>query len=498
MSGLDLAWKHLVLTDLRSYIDEQLALEADAREALPYKFDKCTNVLGPLRQELYACLTCSPPPGSAAQVYTPAGICYACSISCHGEHSLVELFHRRNFVCDCGTSRFPSTSPCTLRSDPATGRKGVASEEAAKGNNYNQNFQNKFCACGEEYDADTEKGTMFQCIGLGTVETGGCGEDWYHPECLMGLPKDWNAATTNETKNDAQEADSEEKERPAPPGFPNEDDFEALVCYKCVESNPWIKPYAGTTGFLSPVFRAASKPQVSDQATVQALAVDAKPSLKRKASDNTLDENARSMSPSKRLKEDETPQKAAPDTSAHSQPPPSPKHKHSTLPPAPSGTFTLFLKEAFRAHLCHCPSCYPNLLPHPQLVEEEDNYEPSVSNDSGVSDNQSNPLLHSQRGSDHRSQRSGSLLDRGEAALNNVDRVRAIEGVMVYNHLKDKVKEFLKPFAESGQAVSADDIKSYFEKLRGDEEGIKEAGELAEAEGGDNKENDHRKEQGGY
>lgn len=47
---------------------------------------------------------------------------------------------------------------------------------------------------------------------------------------------------------------------------------------------------------------------------------------------------------------------------------------------------------------------------------------------------------------------------------------------MVYNHLKDKVKSFLQPFAESGQAVGAEDIKAYFEKLRGDDQAIKAAG----------------------
>lgn len=56
---------------------------------------------------------------------------------------------------------------------------------------------------------------------------------------------------------------------------------------------------------------------------------------------------------------------------------------------------------------------------------------------------------------------------------------------MVYNHLRDKVKEFLKPYAESGQAVSADDIKAYFEKLRGDESAIKEAsGKPVDSAGG--------------
>ncbi len=44
---------------------------------------------------------------------------------------------------------------------------------------------------------------------------------------------------------------------------------------------------------------------------------------------------------------------------------------------------------------------------------------------------------------------------------------------MAYNHLKDKVKSFLKPYAESGQPVSADDIRDYFAKLRGDEEAIR-------------------------
>ena len=147
-----------------------------------------------------------------------------------------------------------------------------------------------------------------------------------------------------------------------------------------------------------------------------------------------------------------------------------PKHDHLPATP-PSGTYSLFLKEDFRDHLCHCSACFPNLIPHPQLREEEETYEPPLSEE-GDGDDANNG-----GGSHH----TGSLLDRGEAALSNVDRVRAIEGVMVYNHLRDKVKEFLKPFAESGQPVSAEDIKAYFEKLRGDDQAIKEAGGRASA-----------------
>ena len=73
---------------------------------------------------------------------------------------------------------------------------------------------------------------------------------------------------------------------------------------------------------------------------------------------------------------------------------------------------------------------------------------------------------------------------------------------MVYNHLKDKVKSFLQPFAESGQPVGAEDIKAYFEKLRGDEQGIRNAGEGAAGGGVDGSgsggaEGDSRREQSG-
>lgn len=67
---------------------------------------------------------------------------------------------------------------------------------------------------------------------------------------------------------------------------------------------------------------------------------------------------------------------------------------------------------------------------------------------------------------------------------------------MVYNHLKDKVKSFLQPFAESGQAVGAEDIKAYFEKLRGDERGIKEASVSGAGSNGDSS-GDNRREQSG-
>lgn len=391
-----------------------------------------------------------------------------------------------------------------LRTDPNTGKKGAYSEEPAAINHYNHNFQNRFCGCGEEYDAEREKGTMFQCLGLGTVETGGCGEDWWHPECLMGLPRDWSKIAENEAIDQKpEERDDIEGDQQPPPGFPDEDDFEYLICYKCVESNPWIKKYAGAPGFLPPVFKEGSVAEFSTDDQPQETT-----SLKRKVADEEDEDGEDNRESTKRVKSDDceetlsVPSKKI-ETSGQGA---LPRHKHDSLPPTTSkGTFSLFLHEDFREHLCHCPSCFPNLLPHPQLVEEEETYAPSVSSASSSNG----------QGSSRRSHGTGSLLDRGEAALvNNVDRVRAIEGVMVYNHLRDKVKEFLKPYAQSGTPVAAEDIKAYFEKLRGDDAAIREASRHADHAGGraedgggggggdgdagDGKEEDHRREQRGY
>uniref|UniRef100_A0A8H7TQL6 UBR-type domain-containing protein n=1 Tax=Bionectria ochroleuca TaxID=29856 RepID=A0A8H7TQL6_BIOOC len=496
------------------FIRDQELLEADAREALPYSIESCTKILGSLRQNVFACLTCNPAPASSAQKWVPAGVCYACSISCHGEHTLVEIFQKRNFTCDCGTTRIPSSTPCSLRTNNETNTKGgVHSEEPDANNKYNQNFQNRFCGCECDYDPFQQKGTMFQCLGLGTAETGGCGEDWYHPGCLVGMGPNWFEKMPNSKKdakpsteapgaplttikedvenkpdgeapNADQQADAEndDDEPPNPPGFPEEDEFEGFLCYKCVAANPWVKSYVGTSGFLPPVF--LNQPTPAEKPEEEGT------SKKRKADDETPGDEepvkrAKTEEPSTDVSADANPTQQATTDATDKGTVPS-GCKRVNLPTPPSEPFSLFFKEGFRDQFCRCSSCYRKLNDHPQLLEEEEVYEPPLSEDG-----------ESQHGGSTKG--SGSLLERGESALRNVDRVRAIEGVMAYNHLKEKLKPFFQQFADSGQAIGAEDIKTYFAKLRGDEEGIKQAGEAAasskdEQGGGDGS----RREQSGY
>ncbi len=301
-------------------------------------------------------------------------------------------------------------------------RGGVHSETPPAGNAYNQNFRNRFCGCSEDYDAHKEKGTMYQCLGLGGVEDGGCGEDWWHPECIVGLPrKRYQDEEKGQSEvqrpatdvNVLEDTGLDPEESPQTPGFPHEDDFVAFFCYKCVEANAWMKRYAGTDGFLPAVHYDQASKEVKDIENSPMKGPASRPSSpspeessskKRKAEREAEDTDP--TLPSKKQKNDtKDNQIPAPATSTC---------RYTTLPPPPTGKISLFLKEDFRDHLCHCPTCFPPLAAHPQLLEEEDVYEPPLS-ESGDAD-----------GAAGGSVGTGSLLERGEAALSNMDRVRAI------------------------------------------------------------------------
>jgi E3 ubiquitin-protein ligase UBR7 len=271
------------------------------------------------------------------------------------------------------------------------------------------------------------------------------------------------------------------EEVPLPAGFPEEDDFDHLICYKCVNSFPWIKQYAGTTGFLPAIPADGSTSQAPCVVTTTGSEATSAGANKRKAEEEVEEFPQGNKKPKSEL-EDVT-EIPGPNETGEACPA---KPRHQTLPAAPTRPFSLFLQEDFRDHFCRCADCFPRLAKHRQLLEAEEAYEPPVS--------ESNHDENASVGG--RSVNSGSLLDRGEAALSSMDRVRAIEGVMAYNHVRDKVKAFLAPFAESGQPVGAEDIKAYFAKLRGDEAAVRDAAVGASSTGA--AQGDGRKEQDGY
>ncbi|KAI3963856.1 hypothetical protein MKW92_021517 [Papaver armeniacum] len=127
---------------------------------------ECTYSKGYMkRQAIFSCLTCTPDGN--------AGVCTACSLSCHDGHEIVELWTKRNFRCDCGNSKFGEFY-CKLMAD----REPVNSE-----NSYNQNFTGAYCTCHRPYpDPDVEEQVeMIQCCIC---------EDWLHENHLGFEPSD--------------------------------------------------------------------------------------------------------------------------------------------------------------------------------------------------------------------------------------------------------------------------------------------------------------------
>ena len=276
---------------------------------------------------------------------------------------------------------------------------------------------------------------MYQCLGLGFTEDGGCGEDWWHPGCVVGLKPDWYERQKGEAKakdqdeksrtelgdeGDAgQDGEIDEDDPPLPPGFPEDDSFASFICWKCVEVFPWLKRYAGTEGFLQAVFKhegddAAGNVKMETSSHLDAEADDLKGSSSSESSSKKRkadDEEDTAPGPTKRTKpQDDGIQENSKSDNESSRPK---ACKYKTFPPAPKGSFSLFLKSNFRDHLCHCPECFLQLAKYPQLLEEEEDYRPPLSESGDEAAGGSSVA-------------TGSLLDRGERALNNIDRVRAI------------------------------------------------------------------------
>ncbi|XP_075651787.1 uncharacterized protein LOC142622230 [Castanea sativa] len=121
---------------------------------------ECTYTNGYMkRQAIFSCLTCTPDGN--------AGVCTACSLSCHDGHEIVELWTKRNFRCDCGNSKFGEFF-CKIFPN-----KDIENAE----NSYNHNFKGSYCTCSRPYpDPDVEEQVeMIQCCIC---------EDWFHEEHL--------------------------------------------------------------------------------------------------------------------------------------------------------------------------------------------------------------------------------------------------------------------------------------------------------------------------
>ncbi|GAA5987997.1 hypothetical protein JCM5350_007855 [Sporobolomyces pararoseus] len=437
----------------------QEALEQEARETLPFEFNQCTYDLGYIRQPLYSCLTC----------LNHGAVCAACSIACHGEHELVELFNRRHFRCDCGTEKMGAGSCCSIspRDDAPVNVE----------NKYDANFQGQFCFCGQPYDPHTETDSMYQCLVC---------EDWLHHKCLFGTHSDDNAAPLSE------------------------EDFDMIICERCVKGNEGVRKiaerYAGREGSgvmlidegdkvlgmtkellesrennagelgsdvedetgkekLSKEEGAestdgsgatnteAEESAVADTKRKAELSGEQRVAKKAKVQEESTSSSQISLQSSSSSSTFSLPSSTAPTTQSESTLSSStPSHSCSAptiLSPEETplanlerdgGRINLFLANDWQTIWCRCEKCLPMFYDFPYLLEEEEEYAPPEDE-----------------------QAHKSTFDLGmDHLLNKMPRAQALDSIRAFSGLSDRIKDYLRPLADSGTSITKEHIESFF------------------------------------
>lgn len=122
--------------------DDLLAIQMQLQEEARHNLEEgwgvegvCTYSKGYKSQTIYSCATCQEQEGNQKQF----GFCFGCSMQCHVNHNVYELFNKRNFRCDCGLDK---CGTCQL--DPKEG------EGKNEENLYNHNFNGLYCFCNKE------------------------------------------------------------------------------------------------------------------------------------------------------------------------------------------------------------------------------------------------------------------------------------------------------------------------------------------------------------
>lgn len=416
------------------YIQNQEELEKEARELMPYDPNECTYEMGELRQPLFACLTCS-----AENENQPIGVCYSCSIQCHLQHELVELFTKRSFVCDCGTTRMKNTKDgaCKLRrhgKKESSGRKlsnssathstylELAAEDIpSSSNTYNQNYHGRFCGCKQVYNPLEETGHMIQCYFGFT-----CGEDWYHDRCVMGITfadekanqkhgnsqeesvPDGTNIKTDISKAQLESADIDLIEKLQ--YFPKLETFDEFICWRCVTL---FKDVFEDLDKHFPGVILSKLPRFSNTSTVE----------------DWYAKREKLLEPCfKKIKIEESSGKLG---KFHNQ------------------EYSLFLSNDFRFKLIdnyetldHESKLYKFLLNNSFLFKDDPIFKPPED------DSEEDCYSSSNAGTGR--------------ALETLPRDKAIESIQAYDKIKSKLKDFFKPFAEQGKVVTEEEVRNFF------------------------------------
>lgn len=438
-------------------LEREDKLEDEASAVLGNSDEKnCTYPKGYItRQALYSCATCSEGPDKMA------AICLACSLECHDNHEVFELYTKRNYRCDCGNSKFKKDFECKLVDKQA--KKAPLNEK----NKYNHNFIGKYCICDKRYPPDENDDSaeandeMLQCIVC---------EDWYHTKHL-GIDDDLPAK------------------------------FDELICGPCVEKLEFVHYYKNldkiaeltnnndvsstiqTTDVVakakvqdsSSVDPTTSVVSTQDQETIDSTShqdstespettLTTKIKIKAPESAITISESDTNDS----QMENKDPIGAALDVGTTETLPTSNecllqelKKNHSDELQQSSGKNELgrpgskmspifWLDCSWRSKLCKCSNCMSMYKEKDceYLLDETDTVQYYEAQGRAISKDRGTPF------------------ERGMSALNGMNRTAVVEALHGYDELKADLSSYLRKFADTKKVVREEDIHDFFAQLK--------------------------------
>lgn len=291
---------------------------------------------------------------------------------------------------------------------------------------------------------------MIQCLAC---------EDWFHESCLNLRDRLHLKAETNPTPIsghvDTQSDDgSDVSSDGLPPPLVAAEDYDALVCRKCVARINVLRRYAGTRGVIMVIRDDENSPWKkyegdcpdgpsgscnTDDSLIQIGHTESPPESACRDPCSASEERA-----AKRRKISDTLSSTclAPPINLIAKAIFECESPDSNMVGSTLGAGDIFLTDGWRRRWCRCDQCLPSLQAHPYLHEEEETYEPPEDPDSRL-----------------------SLEELGLRALERLPRDRAIDGIRAFNDMRDGLMEYLRPFAQEGKVVEAADVNRFFETL---------------------------------
>lgn len=402
------------------------------------------------RQALYSCATCFEETGKVS------AICLACSLECHDNHDLYELYTKRNYRCDCGNSNFKSGFECKLM-DKQT--KKLPSNDL---NKYNHNFKGKYCICDKKYPPDESysgpelQSEMWQCIVC---------EDWYH-SIHLGAKK-----------------------------LPTK--FDEMICGGCVDNLDFIRYYrrleqdlASTTSGCEETPSVTSVPVKtnvvkSEEKKAHESNHDEVDSTSNQVKREEIDSSSHSSSDvnipnSEERDKSDVANKSAEvrsvcesDTNDSQMENKDPISKNKmpdcllekfkveisktvpgcedkdSIPDELKGPI-FWADVSWRSKLCRCQKCIDmyKVKECEFLLDQQDTVQDYEAQGKAAAQNTPTPF------------------ERGMTALNQMNRAAVVEALHGYDELRSNLSDYLRKFATSGKIVREEDIHEFFEQLK--------------------------------